>query len=147
MTVRVALSKTSPTEDVTVSIVPSWIEGLPRDIELSTTTVVFPAGSTQQWQEITINAPYSPEYYGNADLELVLTSSSDDPLYSSTSGVGLAPESVSFVAKDTDTVGVCLSNCAPVTKYDFLFAETATTDPVDTPYEVLDDGVSKLHGQ
>ena len=144
VTVRVALSKTSPTEDVTVTVHPSWIDGLPRDLDIYTTSVVFPAGSTQQWQEITINVPYSPEYYGNAELDLILTSFSDDPLYSSTSGVGLAPESISFVAEDIDTVGVCLSNCAPITKYDFLFAES-TIDPVDTPYEVLDDGVSVPH--
>ena len=144
VTLRVALSKTSPTEDVTVAIHPSWIKGIPRDIDISTTSVVFPAGSTQQWQEITVNVPYSAEYYGEAELELVLTSFSDDPLYSSTSGVGLAPKSISFVAEDIDTVGVCLSNCAPITKYDFLFTESAT-DPIETPYEVLDDGVSVRH--
>ena len=145
LTVRVALSKTSPTEDVTVTVHPSWIEGIPRDIDLSPTTVVFPAGSTQQWREITVKAPYSPAYHGKAELELVLTSFSDDPLYSSISGVGLTPGSISLVAEDIDTVGVCLSNCALVTKYDFMFAESAI-EPVETPYEVLDGAVSVPHG-
>ena len=143
LTYQVALS-TAPAEEVVVELQPTWLDGIPRNLTISPSRIVFPAGQPKQWQTVTIDIPYTPAYLGEGSILMTHTFISDDPFFDSSSGsVGMEPMVREFQVEDLDSIGVCLTNCSIVSKFNFIFTTSSLpqTEPIVTPYEVVDGQV------
>ena len=142
LTYQVALS-TTPGEEVAVEVQAAWLDGIPRGLTISPSRVLFLAGQPKKWQTVTIDVPYTPAYDGKGVVSLTHTSFSDDPFFSSTTDVGIQPMVEDFQVDDVDSVGVCLTKCSIVSKFNHIFTRDGLNsgDPFVSPYEIVDGQV------
>ena len=140
---QVALA-TAPTAPVQVLLALTWGTGQPAGHQVTITPSVleFAAGrEAQVWQEVRVYVAADPGFVGDSLAVITHAASSTDRLYdSSNSEIGAAEAQYDLRVIEANHVGVCLANCFPVTKYDFLFMAGDSGEVRTTPYEVKADG-------
>lgn len=131
---QVALA-TAPLSPVTVAVAVSWGSGQPHGVAVAPTSIGFAAGEARVWKTVSLDVAYSEGFIGDAQAVLTHSASSADVLYDSAAAVGAPPVEVGLTVLEQDRVGVCLGDCAQVTKHDHLFH--GDEGLVEMPIEVL----------